>query len=175
MTAGPEPADSAKKSGPVIASLIDKEIDNARANASSLQVRGLAVISSSGTLVTLLFGLSALSTKAQNFVLPDAVKLPLYLAAALLVLAAAAGIFTNAPRRSDAIALKNLTPLIAEDRYWNAPSIYAEREVAKTRLTVLQNSRAINISTARTLLVAIVLEIAGVACVTWAVTSLVSA
>lgn len=174
MKIGSEPANSERISGTVIASLIDKEIDNVRANASSLQVRGLAVISSSGTLVTLLFGLSALSTKAQNFTLPGDVKLPLYLAAALLVFAAAGGIFTNAPRRSDAIALKKLTPLIAEDQYWNAPSAYAERKVAKTRLTVLQNSRAINISTARTLLVAILLEIAGVACVTWAVTSLVS-
>ncbi|WP_033292634.1 hypothetical protein [Amycolatopsis jejuensis] len=164
-----------KVSGLVIASLIEKEIDNVRANASSLQARGLAVISSSGTLVTLLFGLSALSTKAQNFTLGSNVKLPLYLAAALLALAATAGIFTNAPRRSDAISLKRLTPLITEDKYWNAPAVHAEREVATTRLTVVQNARTINIKTARILLVAILLEIAGVACVTWAVVALVSA
>ena len=48
------------------------------------------MISSSGTLVTLLFGLSAVATTVQHFKLPAAAKPPLYLAAVLLVAAAIA-------------------------------------------------------------------------------------
>jgi hypothetical protein len=159
--------------GVVIAELITKEVENARAAAASIQGRGLAVISSSGTLVTLLFGLSALATKAQSFTLPSSVKLPLDLAAVFLVLAALAGIVTNAPRRSDVVALKNLSPLL-EDQYWHAPAFEAKREVARTQLAVAQAARTLNIRAARCLLTAIAFELAGVASVMWSVMALIA-
>lgn len=88
----------AGQAGPLIADLITKELDAEESVTASLQSRGLAVISSSGTLVTLLFGLSAVATTAQHLELQAAAKPPLYLAAVLLVAAAIAGIVTNAPR-----------------------------------------------------------------------------
>src|SRR5690242_8999727 len=62
----PGPALNGEQAGPVIADLIAKELDTERSVMVSLQSRGLAVISSAGTLVTLLFGLSTLAIKAEN-------------------------------------------------------------------------------------------------------------
>jgi hypothetical protein len=169
----PKATDGDEEGGTIIAEVIVHEKESARAATTSSQARELAVISSAGTLVTLLFGLSALATKAADFVLPSATKLPLHLAAAFLVAAAIAGIATNAPRRSDVMALKNLRPLI-EGELWHVPAFHAEQEIARTRLTIAENARTLNITMSRFLLAAIILEIAGVACVTWAVITLIA-
>lgn len=170
----PRAAAGDETGGKVVSAVIVAELESARAAAASVQGRGLAVISSAGTLVTLLFGLSALATKAQNFTLPPSTRLPLVLAAVFLVLAAVAGLVTNAPRRSDVMALKALKPLIEGD-LWHVPAFYAEQEVARTRLAMADNARELNRRMARFLAAAITLEIAGVACVTWAVLSLITA
>jgi hypothetical protein len=159
--------------GLVIAELVAKELDNEHAVSASIQARGLAVISSSGTLVTLLFGLSALATKAQNFKLPASTKPPLYIAAILLVAAAVVGIVTNAPRKSEATALARLSPLL-DSPYWEYPAVQARQEVAKTQLTVVQAARKRNRFRARFLLGSIILEIVGVASVMWAVIALIA-
>ncbi|HKS49335.1 MAG TPA: hypothetical protein VJT49_30350 [Amycolatopsis sp.] len=158
--------------GPVIAALIVKEAEKAEAAAGSVQSRGLAVISSSGTLVTLLFGLAALATKVQNFVLPGSTKLPLCLSALFLVLAAVLGIATNLPRGTEAVALRDLRPLL-EDRAWNAPAVNADQQIARTQLTTVESTRKRNIKVARLLITAISLEIVGIACVMWSVLSLI--
>src|SRR5580704_9812569 len=133
MTSPSPPGQGAEaaQAGPLIAGLITRELDAQRAITASLQSRGLAVISSSGTLVTLLFGLSAVATTAQHFKLPAAAKPPLYVAAVLLVAAAIAGIATNAPRGSKLTALRRLRPLL-EDPFWDYPAGPARQEVAKT-------------------------------------------
>jgi hypothetical protein len=163
---------STDQAGIVIADVIQQELESIRTAAASLQSRGLAVISSAGTLVTLLFGISALATQADTFTLPATTKPPLYLAASFLVLAAVAGIATNAPRRSDAMALSRLRPLL-DDTLWQVPAFHAEQEVARTRLSMAENARSLNRTTATVLLIAIGLEIAGVACVVWASVSLI--
>ena len=137
---------SEEVAGPVIAQLIIKEVERSQAAAASLQSRGLAVISSWGTLVTLLFGLSAVVTNVDHFELPSATKIALIGAACLLVFAAVAGIAANAPRRKHAIGLDGLAPLL-EDELWTAK--------------------------AKNALQATALEIAGVACITWAVIALI--
>lgn len=159
--------------GPVIADLITKEVEASRAKAASVQTRGLAVISSSGTLVTLLFGLSALATKAQDFALPAATKVPLYLAAVFLALAAFVAILTNAPRKRDAIALSTLRPLL-EEQHWHAPEVHAQREVAKGQLTVLEGERRVNVRMAKQLQWAIAFELLGIVCVVGAVITLIA-
>jgi hypothetical protein len=160
--------------GPVIADLVAEELEAARAMAASVQTRGLAVISSSGTLVVLLFGLSTLATKAQNFTLPMQTKPPLYLAAVFFVLAASTGITTNLPQKKDAIALSTLHPLLKE-RYWNVSAVHAKREVAKSQLTILESQRRTNIRRARFLTFAITFELIGLTCVMLAVIMLIAA
>jgi hypothetical protein len=159
--------------GPVIAELIAKELDNARSSIASVQSRGLAVVTTSGTLVTLLFGFSAFVTKAQNYTLPSAAKLPLYLAAGLFVLAAVAGIVTNAPWWRKTIDVNELDNLIA-DPLWGADAESAAKRVAEARLTVVKSLRSANTVIAWILLGGIVLEILAIAAVTWAVFVLIS-
>lgn len=158
--------------GPVIAQLIAKEMERSQAMTVSLQTRGLAVISSSGTLVTLLFGLSALATNVDAFVLSSATRIPLIFAAILLVLAAVAGIMTNAPRQRHAVGLDTLAPLL-DDEMWSADAKRALQATARTQLTIAKAARAANQRMARFLLSGIILEIAGVGCVTWAIIALI--
>lgn len=158
--------------GPVIAALITHELEIARGRASSLQARGLAVISSAGTLVTLLFGLSALATKAENFALPSSTKLPLAMAAVCLIAAAVAAIWTNAPRKVGGIALTDLESMITGE-LWRRPAAGAQQKVAVAQLRMAQGERAVNKDIARKLAIAICLEIAGIACVAWAVIALI--
>jgi hypothetical protein len=162
-----------ERAGPLIADLITKELDTEQAATDSLQSRGLAVISSSGTLVTLLFGLSAVATTSQHFKLPAAAKPPLYVAAVLLVAAAIAGIATNAPRGSKLTALRRLRPLL-EPPFWDYPAGSARREVARTQLTVAEGARAANRVRSRFLLAGIILEIAGIASTMVAVIALIA-
>jgi hypothetical protein len=170
----PTPDVSEEIAGPVIAQLIAKEVERTQATTTSLQSRGLAVISSSGTLVTLLFGLSALATNASNFTLTASTKIPLILAAALLVLAAVAGIATNAPRQKHAIGLDGLAPLL-EDEPWSARAKNALQATARAQLTIARAAREANRTTAHFLLAGIALEISGVACIAWAVIALIGA
>jgi hypothetical protein len=161
-----------EQAGPLIADLITKELDTEQAATDALQSRGLAVISTAGTLVTLLFGLSAVATTAQHFKLPAAAKPPLYAAAVLLVAAAIAGIATNAPRGSKLTALQRLRPLL-ESPYWEYPAGPARREVARTQLAVAEAARAGNRIRSRFLLAGIILEIAGIASTMVAVIALI--
>jgi hypothetical protein len=169
----PGPAADAAQAGPLIADLISKELDTEQAVTGSLQSRGLAVISSAGTLVTLLFGLSAVATTAQHFKLPAAAKPPLYAAAVLLVAAAVAGIVTNAPRGSKVTSLQRLRPLV-ESPYWEYPVGPAQQEVARTQLAAAEAARAGNQTRARYLLIGIILEIAGIASTMAAVIALIA-
>ena len=159
--------------GPLIANLITKELADERSVTASLQSRGLAVIGSSGTLVALLFGLSAVATTVRHFKLPAAAKPPLYVAAVLLVAAAVAGIMTNAPRSSKGTALSRLRPLV-ESPYWEYPAGPAQQEVARTQLAAPEAVRADNRVLGRYLLAAITLEIAGIASTMAAVIALIA-
>ena len=142
--------------GPVIAQLIAKEAERTQAATASIQSRGLAVISSSGTLVTLLFGLSALATNVDGFALTAATKVPLILAAILLVLAAVAGIATNAPRQRHAVGLEKLGTLL-EDEAWSAEAKDAMQATARAQLVIAKVARAANQTMTRFLLAGIAL------------------
>lgn len=168
----PQAADNAEKGGPVIAAFIVRELETSRAMAASVQARGIAVISSAGTLVTLLLGLVAITTDTTSHMFLTSAKYPLCLAAMFLVLAAVAGIITNAPRRGQATDFDSLRPLLGE-KLWHVPAGHAEQEVAKVQLNLAHASRQRNSRMARWLLYSIILEILGVACLAWCIVVLV--
>lgn len=71
---------------------------------ASFEQRGLAVITTSGALVTLLFALAALSTKeSQTFVLPDRARGWLEAALVSFFFAAVAALITNVPLGYEAV------------------------------------------------------------------------
>lgn len=81
-----------------IPQLIIDQLAEERARKTSLEQRGIGVITTAGVLVTLLFGLSALATKNQAYVLPDPARWTLIVAVALFGLASLLGLLTNLPR-----------------------------------------------------------------------------
>lgn len=81
----------------VYADFIKSMLDAEDSRKSSLEQRGIGVITTSGALVTLLFGLTATITSAKTFTLPPAARDWLTPAAILFVAAAAAGILVNVP------------------------------------------------------------------------------
>jgi hypothetical protein len=87
-------------------------------------------------------------------------------AAGLLVLAAVAGIATYAPRQKHAVGLDGLAPSL-DDEAWEVET------TARTQLRIAKAAREANRRMARFLLAGIVLEIAGIACITWAVIALI--
>ena len=131
------------------------------------------MISSAGTLVTLLFGLSALATKVQHFKLPTATQSPLYCAAAFLVAAASLGIVTNVPRKVNKTNLSRVPPLL-QDQYWDYAAKDAQKEIARTQLEAAQSTREGNHTTAVFLQWAITLEIIGIFWVALAVILLIA-
>jgi hypothetical protein len=78
---------------------IDKELQQARDRAASLEQRALAVVTTSGVLVSLVFGFSAVIKGKEITHLPIIPKALLSLALISFVAAAAISLFTIMPRR----------------------------------------------------------------------------
>jgi hypothetical protein len=151
----------------VLAGYAQKHLERQDARKSSLEQRGLGVITTSGVLVTLLFGLAALSTKAQTFALPKSAGYFLVLALVLFFAAAITAILTNVPLEYDELQVERLYHALAG----NAPvsRAEAERRNARTDLEIVQSAKDLNEAKARLLLWAMGLEIAAVAAVAVAI------
>ncbi|HEY0452357.1 hypothetical protein [Actinophytocola sp.] len=80
---------------------------------------------------------------------------------------------TNAPRRRHALGLDGLAPPL-DDELWAAEAKNAVQATARAQLTIAEAARRANHTMARFLLAGIVLEICGIACITWAVVALIS-
>jgi hypothetical protein len=140
---------------------VEAQLAEERATKTSLEGRGITVITTSGGLVTLLFGLVALATKgAQTYTLPDAATKLLIAAAALLTVAGVFGLLTNWGLSYREASVEGLRDLL--DRDWTAAEPAGQRDVAATTIDILQASRDNNAAKARMLRVAMGMEIAGV-------------
>ncbi|MGH3976623.1 MAG: hypothetical protein ACRDS9_25385, partial [Pseudonocardiaceae bacterium] len=89
----------------ILGELVQDVLDEERKLKDSLALRSVTVISTSGTLVTLTLGVSALVTKAQAFVAPGAVLVCVAVALVLLFGAAVLALLNNAPWRQGAVDL----------------------------------------------------------------------
>jgi hypothetical protein len=118
-----------------------KELEDAQtARKASLESRGTAVITTSGTLVTLLFGLVAVLTGSKTFVFPSAGRDYLLAAVILFVLATSLGIVVNLP------LFYKQTQLTGSDlkKVWNWPSGDAMAKIAVTRLVAIESAKKAN-------------------------------
>jgi hypothetical protein len=156
----PESEDEAK-GRTLYAEYIKEQLDAQEVRKNSLEQRGLAVISTSGVLVTLLFGLTALSVKrATTFDLPGASAVFLVAALAFFVLAAAAALFTNLPRSYEGVTVDALRDAV-KDR-WEDSEMTASRKVARTRLNVLARAKEVNNQKGKALIAGMVFEVIAV-------------
>lgn len=124
----------------VYADYIKDLIDAEMTRKSSLEKRGAGVVTTSGTLVTLLFGLVGVITASKNFSLP--IKAHGYLGAAvvLFTIAVAIGLVANLP-----FMYKEAYPTAAQfARVWHYNESQAQAHIIATRLRVLGSARRAN-------------------------------
>lgn len=98
---------------------------------ASLEQRGLAVITTSGTLVTLVFGLVAVLTKANNYKLPDSAHGWIGAALIAFVIAAILGLVSNVPLNYGGADFDDEQTFKA---VWEDEPVVARRRVTETRL-----------------------------------------
>ncbi|MCW3101227.1 MAG: hypothetical protein JWL77_6845 [Chthonomonadaceae bacterium] len=166
---------TAERSGVrVYGALVDAELRAQDARKASFEQRGLAVVTTSGVLVTLLFALAGLSTKTgTTFVLREPAQTWLVGALVAFVLAAAVALATNIPLPYEAVTSADVEkrlreqPIRSEDR--------AERDVALTRLKGLADAKCKNGIKGWLLFAAIGLEVTAVALLGVAVSIVIGA
>ena len=139
----PAMTDKPDTAGTAVKEFIEQELESERTKKSSLEARGLAVITTSGALVTLLFAVAAVVIKSPHFALPSLARWFLVASSACFVLAASLGIFCNVPNRYLQVDPKSLTVLLTED-IWNEPGVDAQRELTAARLAELSAAQAQN-------------------------------
>jgi hypothetical protein len=133
---------------------------------TSFEQRGLAVVTTSGTLVTLLFALAALSTKQQaTFVLPDDAQTWLLRAVVFFFVAAVAALVTNVPLSYGAPTPESIKRLLKE----TSTEDEAEKEVALARVEMLKSAKTSNSFKGWVLVGAMALEVVALGCVAFAV------
>lgn len=147
--------------GVVYAALVDEQLQEENRRKASFEARGLAVITTSAALVSLLFGLSGVVTQSDSFEFGRTPRSFLILSAALFVAAAVLGLSSNWPLRYQQVEIDNLRQLISE-QYWDGEGSIASRRVAAVRVDILARARALNLLKGKLLLVGILLEVLAV-------------
>jgi hypothetical protein len=152
----------------VYGQFIKDELEIQDKRKASFEQRGLAVITTSATLVTLLFALAALSTKsAATFTLPESAKTWLSIALLLFFVSALAALLSNAPLIYQAVPAQKVRKRLREKPPRDAGS--AVRDVAFSRLDALESAKAKNSIKGWTLAVAMSCEALAVGCVAAAI------
>jgi hypothetical protein len=127
----------------VYGDFVQAELERQTARKASFEQRALSVITTSGVLVTLLFGLSALSTKQQaTFTLPGTAKVLLLVALTFFVLALGAALSVNVPMVYTNVTAGGLRSAVRQ--HWNDTPSAARRRLANTRITVLEAAGRVN-------------------------------
>jgi hypothetical protein len=160
---------SQEKTGyPVYGEFIKDELEVQDKRKTSFEQRGLAVITTSGALVTLLFALAALSTKkAATFTLPDSAEMWLSIALVLFFISALSALITNAPLIYQAVPAEKIRERLREKPPRDADA--AARDVAFTRIDELESAKRMNTIKGWALAAAMLFEALAVGCVAIAV------
>lgn len=147
----------------VYAEYIREQLEAQEARKASLEQRGLAIVGTGGGLVTLLFGLTALTLERDVVTLPTGSPVLLVAALFLFVAAGLAALVTNIPMSYEGVTTEALRGAVANR--WDDTSAEAVRMTSPTRITVLESAKRKNNVKAVALFAGMVLEIAAVALV----------
>lgn len=127
----------------------------------------MAVITTTATLVTLLFGLGALVSDADSYVLPIEARINLALALVLFVASGLAALLTNLPVPSVIVDPDTLLSAVAGR--WDDASADADRFIAEMHARLTVGTDRVNTLKSWVALVAMILELAGIVAVAGAV------
>jgi len=149
--------------------LIETQLAEERATKASLEQRGLAVVTTSGVLATLLFGLAAFAKQSQKVALGAPERYLLLTALLLFVGASAAGLWVARPRAYREAKIEVLYERVTKDEWYQRDPVEAYRRDAQSNVFILETARTRNGNKAKSLFLAISLEVLAVACVAAAV------
>lgn len=146
----------------VFAALIDDQLQQERDRKVSLEQRSMAVITSSGVLVSLLFGFNAIVSDGGSSDLPVGARV--FLAGALVSFVAAAvmSLLANSPRDYVPFSVeKDLGRMVGDD-LWRIAADSARRSIAEFRVREIDRWRDNNGAKAAHLQHAVAAECVGI-------------
>jgi hypothetical protein len=171
----PTPADPSDEPGEIAGNyygeIIADQLADERARKESFERRGLAVISSSGVIVSVLLGIAAVVTSVEGKP-PRLARWAFLLALVFFAIAAGLGVVVNIPRRYQRASADHLRPLL-EDLYWRGRPIVGKLRTAELRLRVLKWAEAVNDKVGRRLIAGLIFELLALMTVALAVTALI--
>jgi hypothetical protein len=129
--------------GPAIAAFLTDQLTEERSRKVSLENRAIGVITTSGALVTLLFGLAALVTSGDAFFLPVAARVALMLALVPFILAAVLAVVIASPAVYREATVESMRKLAAPD-VWLAPAAEAGPKIADITVRIIDGARHAN-------------------------------
>lgn len=160
-----------QNAGAAYCQLITDQLAEERGRKASLEARGVTVITTSSTLATLLFALTAGLTAAATFKLPGPAKLPLVLALCAFATAAVLGLMTSIPLGYQEPTPSGLARLV-DANFWTAPTEIGQLRVASAQVTALAAARSANGLKVRLLVGAISCELLAIIFLTWAIVNI---
>jgi hypothetical protein len=144
----------------VYGEFIADQLSAQKARQDSFERRGLAVVTSAGVLVTLLFGLASLSTTEKTLKLPGEAKELLIIALVAFVVAAVLALATNFPMpyevpRAEALKQRLKARPVRDEEA-------ALRDIAVTRANMLRRAKTMNAIKGWFLIAALAAEVTAV-------------
>lgn len=153
----------------VYSALITEQLDEERARKTSLEQRGAFVITSSGAIATLLFGLAAFVTDAATLDLPPRAQQVLVVALICFAAAALFGLLTNRPVNYGEPTADSLQEMIDDPELASESITEAIRTASDGRLQTLRTYRQQNAKKAILASCALAAEVLGAVSVAYVV------
>lgn len=151
---GSEEADTSGSSGTageaVYGQLLSQLLKEEEDTKTSLEQRGLAVVSSAGALVTLLVGIVGLGYRPGRVALPALARWFLVSSVMTFVIAGILGVLTNRPMGYKVFGQDALDKMV-KPQYWYGPPEIGAWRVARFRVALIKNARQQNAKKARRL------------------------
>jgi hypothetical protein len=144
-----------------IAKVLDHELKREEQIGRSLDARAGTVITTSGSLVTLLFALVAIITRTPNFELHTIPRITLIGVLISFLLAAVFAILVNIPRKYLHIEVETLARWSASHTF-NIPLSLAGPEISRAKVSEIDRARLRNKGKARLLFLAVLMEVLAV-------------
>jgi hypothetical protein len=151
---------------------IQEQLETEEKRKTSLESRGLSVVTTSGALVTLLFAIAAIETTREGFVLPADSRPLLISAGVFFIVAAVLALLTNLP-----LPYSNARPeelQLAIRKMWDDAEREATQMTSATRVAFLKRAQFINQLKGYVLLLALVAEVTAVGLLFWTVARILS-
>jgi hypothetical protein len=149
--------------------LIRDALNEERDRKKSLENRAAFIVTSSGTLTTLLLGLVAVIADLNGSLLGGPSQLLLVVGVLMFGASAFLALRINSPAEHEESRAQGLKDLLEDPEVWLSESLIGMRSASANRLSTLDSFRSSNKNKAKKLVLAVNLELGGLASVALAV------